>query len=103
MDYSRQDATAVARVVVVVGVVFASFSSIIIRYSTAPALIIAFYRMLFASILLFPLFMIEIRRTGFRIELRDLVKMSAGGLFLGLHFALWISSLSLTSVSSSVV
>ncbi len=93
----------IARSVVIIGVLFASFSSIIIRFSHAPPLIIAFYRMGFASLLLLPLFLKRLAYDGERATAADLFRMIAGGLFLGLHFAAWISSLSLTTVSSSVV
>ena len=92
-----------ARVVVVVGVLFASFSSIFIRFSHAPPLIIAFYRMFFASMVLLPFFLLRCLRDRELPSKSDFIKMLAGGLFLGLHFASWITSLSLTSVSSAVV
>ena len=92
-----------ARPVVIVGVLFASFSSIIIRFSHAPPLVIAFYRMSFASLVLLPLFIKRLVHDAERTTGTDLLRMFGGGLFLGIHFAAWITSLSLTTVSSSVV
>lgn len=121
MQYSRQDSLQAppnsgspnsaghsagpnaARLIVVVGVVFASFSSIIIRFSTAPPLVIAFYRMCFASVVMLPLFLRKVFAEGERAEAGDLLRMIVGGLFLGIHFAAWITSLGLTSVASSVI
>jgi drug/metabolite transporter (DMT)-like permease len=88
---------------VVIGVLFASFSSIFIRFSHAPPLVIAFYRMCFASLLLLPFFLKRLVGEGERSSGSDIGRMIAGGIFLGLHFAAWITSLSLTTVSSSVV
>ncbi|MFP4644737.1 MAG: DMT family transporter [Spirochaetales bacterium] len=45
-----------ARSLVVLGVAFASLSAILIRISDAPPVVIAFYRMLFTSAMLTPLF-----------------------------------------------
>lgn len=79
-----------------------SWAAIFIRLSEAPALVIAFYRMGIATALLLPLVWWRYKR-----ELRELLstawKLSLlSGIFLGLHFALWVSSLFYTSVASSV-
>ncbi|MFP4266378.1 MAG: DMT family transporter [Spirochaetaceae bacterium] len=102
MEHSDKNISA-APYVVLIGVLFASFSSIIIRLSAAPPLIIAFYRMFFASVVLLPFFWLRFSRNRERASPGDLLRMAGGGLFLGLHFAAWITSLGLTTVSSSVV
>ncbi|MFW6355838.1 MAG: DMT family transporter [Spirochaetota bacterium] len=90
--------------VVAIGVVFTSLSAILIRLSTAPPLAIATYRMLFTTLLVLPLFAIERSRSASRPTKRSAVLLSvASGGFLALHFALWITSLSYTSVASSTV
>lgn len=83
-----------------------STAAIFIRYAQAegaPALVIAAYRLAIASLLVWPV--IGWRR---RAELRALTRRQCGlaaaaGVLLGLHLALWISSLAYTSVASSVV
>ncbi|MFO7850531.1 MAG: DMT family transporter [Spirochaetia bacterium] len=102
MDASPKNIPA-APYVVIIGVLFASFSSIIIRLSTAPPLIIAFYRMFFASAVLLPFFLKRVCFNREKASPSDVVRMIAGGFFLALHFAAWITSLGLTTVSSSVV
>ena len=97
--------------VVAVGVVFTAFSAIFIRYSVAPPLVIATYRMGFTSILLTPLFIRERRRrhlsgtTNRAVNgLTPAILLSLlSGAFLAGHFALWITSLSHTSVANATV
>lgn len=105
------------RLIVGIGVLFTSFSAILIRYSQAPALAIASWRMVFTTALVTPLFLLERGgRTGRHGRLgqeapagrpaaiRTAVLLSAAsGAFLALHFALWISSLDYTSVASSTI
>lgn len=80
-----------------------SWASIFIKLSDAHSFIIAFYRMGLASLLLFPFFI----KKGFSdykvLNRNELFLCMLSGIFLGLHFVTWISSLAYTSVSSSVV
>ncbi|MEE8441271.1 MAG: DMT family transporter [Spirochaetia bacterium] len=101
--------------VVSAGVVFMSFSAIFIRFSSAPPLVIAAYRMWFTTILLAPFLIRELvrapqaRPANTVSESGDtprppVVLLSViSGVFLSLHFAAWITSLSYTSVASSTV
>ncbi len=91
------------RIVVFIGVFFAATSAVLIKASTAHPLAIAFYRMLFTTLLLLP----QLGRGGFH-RIRNLssrqIRLSViGGVFLGFHFAAWISSLSFTTVASATV
>lgn len=96
MDFDRSTAIPA----VLVGVVFVSLSAILIRYSTAPALVIASYRMVFSFLLLLPF----ARFRGFAaLARRDLILVLISGVFLGAHFAAWISSIQRTSVAHSTV
>lgn len=84
-----------------IGIIAISTASIFIKLCDAPALVIATYRLILASLMLSPL-------TGYRKpwrgwERKDLGWFFLSGLFLSLHFALWIGSLKYTSVASSVV
>ncbi len=88
---------------IALGIAAVSTASIFIRLAQAPALVIAAYRLTIASLILAPLAL-----SRYRQELRSLTRAELGlalvsGLFLGLHFATWISSLEYTSVASSVV
>jgi drug/metabolite transporter (DMT)-like permease len=86
-----------------VGIVAISFASIFIKFcDDVPSLMIATYRLTISSIVLLTI----ARGSGIRFasfSKRQLVIGLLGGLFLSLHFSLWISSLKFTSVASSVV
>lgn len=88
-----------ATVALLVAVVAVSWSAILIRWSEAPALGIAFYRLLFSTLIILPWGFRKVRPVT-----RKTVALSiAAGALLALHFATWISSLTYTSVASSVV
>lgn len=75
------------------------------KLADAPAAIIAFYRLLFATVILLPLLLFNKRN---RNELKTLSKKQWGfgflsGLFLATHYVLWFESLRYTSVASSTV
>jgi len=88
---------------VFVGLFFTSLSSIFVKLSDSPSIIISAYRMLFASLLWVIPVLIKDREELKRITISDLLWCFFSGVFLALHFATWISSLSLTSVASSTV
>lgn len=88
-----------------VSVVSVSFAAIFIVSTDAPALSIAFYRLLFTFLLISP-FVIFHKKT--RNEIRNLPRktlliMIGIGVILAAHFALWITSLDHTSIASSVI
>lgn len=88
-----------SRGIVIIAVAFTSISAILIRLSTAPPLAIAAYRMLFAFLMIAPFALPRIKRlTG-----RDLILAGASGAFLALHFATWITAVTMTSVASATV
>jgi drug/metabolite transporter (DMT)-like permease len=85
-----------------VGVVAVSWAAIFVRLADAPALSIAAYRLVLASV---PVGGYALWRC--RGELRALPRglgglLALSGLALALHFATWIASLSRTTVASSV-
>lgn len=89
---------------VILAVVAASFSSVLTKLAGAPPLAIAFYRLFFALLLLAPLALNAAGRAEFtRIPRKDLALAAVAGVFLSLHFAVWINSLNYTSVASSTV
>ncbi len=86
-----------------VAVVAVSFSAILIRWSDADFLAIAAGRMVLSTLLLAPFALIMYRAELFSLERRDVAIMVGIGAVLATHFSLWIASLELTSVASSVV
>ena len=90
-------------IMIVIGVIGISLSSIFIRYSPAPSAVTATWRLLWTVILQTPVILANVQ---FRQELiaasRKNVLLSAlSGLFLAIHFAFWFESLRHTSVASS--
>lgn len=85
------------------GIVAVSFASIFIRLAEAPSLVIAASRLTIASLILAPAALIRGKEELRALTKGDLQLALLSGLFLGLHFASWISSLEYTSVASSVV
>ena len=87
-----------------VAVVSVSFGSLLVKWNTeAPPLTIAFFRMLWASVLLFPFYLRE--RVASAKAGRTTLPVASillAGLALALHFAFWITSLRHTSVAVSV-
>lgn len=80
-----------------------STASIMIRLCVAPAMVIAFYRLAFTTGLAGLIEGRNLRKNVTTIEHRDFIYILGAGFFLALHFAFWITSLSYTTVSSSVL
>lgn len=87
-----------------ISIIAVSTASILIRWTDAPPLAIASYRMTISVVMLAPFFLrnngIEKLSTQGRSKL---ISLFAVGVVLAIHFASWITSLSLTSVASSVI
>ena len=91
------------RLLVVLGVAGVSLSAIFVRWATAPSLVLAFYRMIMAAILLAPVVLWKNREELKQLKKREWVLCIISGTFLGLHFAAYFESLRWTSIASSVV
>lgn len=89
--------------VLIVGIVAVSWGSIFIRLAAAPALAVATLRVSWASLLFAPLVLAGPIRELAPLNRRDWSLLLLSGAALALHFALWIASLSYTSVASSVL
>ena len=90
------------RLIVLLGVAGVSLSAVFVRWSTAPSLVLAFYRMAFSVLLLLPLAFA--RRGEFRaLRRRELSLSLLSGAFLGVHFACYFESLRWTSIAAAVV
>ncbi|MEL7648560.1 MAG: DMT family transporter [Sedimentibacter sp.] len=88
---------------ILAGTFFTSLSSIIIRFSNAPALAISAYRMLFTCLmLLFPV-LYRNKNEFSEISAKDFALCAASGFFLALHYASWISSIQMTTIANSTV
>ena len=84
------------------GVAALGFSAVLIRMADAEPLAIAAYRMGGGALLLLPFTGAGVRAAWRACSGRERAVWAGSGAFLALHFALWIESLSHTSVASSV-
>lgn len=85
-----------------VAVVAISTSAILVRYSQAPSLVKAFYRVLFTAGLLAPIAILRYRSAIAGLSGRHLLAAAITGVALAVHFAAWFESLEWTSVAASV-
>ncbi len=87
------------------GILAVSTASLFIRFAQrdASSLVIAAGRLTIASLLLFPFVIKRVVHDIKGIDRKLIGFLILAGLFLGLHFATWITSLEYTSVASSVV
>jgi drug/metabolite transporter (DMT)-like permease len=77
-----------------------SCSSILVRLTHTPPLVLAFYRQLISAVILLPF----VRGAGdVVIERRDYVLLILSGLFLAMHFATWITGLFYTTVARATL
>ena len=89
-------------IMIAVGVLGISLSSIFVKYSQAPSAVTAAYRLLWTVLLLTP---VVLGKKTVRREMKHapkkLIWLSiVSGLFLAIHFVLWFESLRHTSVAS---
>ena len=90
------------KLLVLLGVVGVSLSAPLIRISTAPSMVLVFYRVLIASVLLIPYALIRNREEFRQMGRKTALLCLMSGLFLGLHFASYFQALRYTSIASAV-
>jgi drug/metabolite transporter (DMT)-like permease len=92
--------------VLLAAILAVSTASIFIRFAQhegAPSIVIAAARLTIASLVLAPIALTRYRDELRRLTRREWILALLSGVFLALHFAVWITSLQYTSVASSVV
>ena len=88
------------------GIAAVSTASIFIEFAQnagAPSIVIAAFRMTLATLALAPLALTRYRSQLRQLKRREWLLALLSGVFLALHFSVWITSLQYTSVASSVV
>ena len=90
-------------IMIIIGVMGISLSSIFVKFSAAPSAVTAAYRLLWTVVLMTP---VVWGKQEVRVELlaasRTILLLSClSGIFLAIHFVLWFESLYHTSVASS--
>ncbi|MEW6128901.1 MAG: DMT family transporter [Acidobacteriota bacterium] len=105
-DQTPNPSGAMVFIAMSLGMVSLSFASIFITHlerSEVPPLIIAFYRMAIATLLLFPAAVACKRQELATLTRKDILWLIVSGLFLALHFGAWITSLKYISIAASAV
>jgi drug/metabolite transporter (DMT)-like permease len=89
----------------IIGILAVSTASILIRFAQTevPSFVIAAGRLTISSLLLAPFALKQIKGRMQILSNKERFLLVLSGVFLGLHFATWITSLEYTTVASSVV
>lgn len=92
-------------IMLIIGVLGISMSAIFVRYSSAPSVLTAAYRLVWTVLLMTPAMVAkkETRRELLRVRPRILLLSVLSGVMLALHFWTWFESLQHTSVASSTI
>ncbi len=90
-------------IMIIIGVLGISLSSIFVKFSNAPSAVTAAYRILWTVILMTPAVFGKktVRKELCSVKKKDFLLSALSGLFLAIHFVVWFESLQLTSVASS--
>lgn len=91
------------QMIVLLGVAGASLSAVFVRWSTAPSLVLVFYRMAITVVLMTPVALLRCRKELAALQPRKVLLCLASGAALGLHFTCYFESLRFTSIAASVV
>ncbi|MBE5876576.1 MAG: DMT family transporter [Lachnospiraceae bacterium] len=90
-------------IMIVIGVIGISLSSIFVKLSSAPSSVTAAYRLSWTVILMLPVVFGKknVRQELIQINKKEMILSFISGLFLAIHFVLWFESLQFTTVASS--
>jgi drug/metabolite transporter (DMT)-like permease len=90
-------------IMIVVGVLGISLSSIFVKYSSAPSAVTAAFRLIWTVLFLIPVVLGKstVRNELYKLPGKTVMLCCLSGLFLAIHFVLWFESLHHTSVASS--
>ncbi len=108
--FSEGAAQKAAYITLAISIISVSPASVLIGFALqegVPPVIIAFWRLILATVLMFISSVIFKALSDFKefyaLPSRDKSLLVVSGFFLALHFTTWIASLSFTSVAASVV
>ena len=91
------------RLIVLIGVVGISAAAVLVRWSTAPSMVLVLYRMTIAVLLLLPSVLLKGRGELKSMTKKEWLLTVAAGCCLGLHFSAFFESLRHTSIASAVL
>lgn len=101
----QQESLLRKKLLVMLGILGVSYSSIFIRFTGAPAVVVVFFRMVFAAIplALFVLARSELREELKSLEPRQILGALFSGVVLALHLTFYVQSVHLTAISSATL
>ena len=85
-----------------VAIAAVSTSAVLVRWSAAPSVVLAFYRVLLTTLLVAPFLLTRYRGEFAAFRRRDWAVATATGAALAVHFVAYFESLAWTSVAASV-
>lgn len=90
-------------IMIVIGVIGISLSSILVKYAAATSSVTAAWRLMWTVLLMTPVVLgnRQIRKELITVDGKHILLSCFSGFFLAIHFALWFESLQHTSVASS--
>lgn len=91
------------RLIVLIGVVGISASAVLVRWSTAPSMVLVLYRMTIAVLMLAGPVLLRHRSELTSLSKKELLLTMAAGCCLGLHFSAFFESLRHTSIAAAVI
>ena len=91
------------RLIVILGVLSLSLSSVMVRLSTAPSAVLVIYRVFFTLLMLAPPLFLRHRQELLALTKREALLCLVSGFFLGLHFAVGFESYRHTSIAAATV
>ena len=89
--------------IVMLGVMGVSLSPIFVRFSSAPSMVLVFYRVTYATLLLTPYVLWRHLGEVKALKKRDWMLCILAGVFLGLHFVSYFESLRRTAIAPAAV
>lgn len=89
--------------IVFLGMIAVGIASPLIRLAGAPPIVTSTYRMTLSALMVMPIFLIYGLKESKKRNIREIFYLAIPGGLLSIHFILWITSLSYTSVLSSTV
>ena len=91
------------KIIVLLGVLGVSFSAILVKIATAPSLVLVFYRIGFAALLMTLPGLRSLKIEWSQITKKDLICCVISGIFLALHFNSYFTAVKLSSIASAIV
>lgn len=90
-------------IMIIIGIIGISVSSIFVRYSSAPSIVTAAYRLSWTSLLMTPMIFTKrsVRKELLSLDKRNVLLSILSGVFLALHFGFMFEALQHTSVAST--